>query len=218
MRLPDRLEKLRQLFFGDIVRTFGWTSLLLLLLLAVAPAKHFFADWHRYQRGYERLISNRSDAVTLRRHFEPGIQQIWLPEMGVSILHHARLAGDEKCETQQKQEGGNRHKPGLKPKPKARPVLGRAFSNQVRLGLGWIDHDHSLTGRLHNLENDGPGSNCVTTGAMSVPPLSSAKVPIPNRKVALGALSGIRDCQVSVHDAIHFWRTNLDRNSRTRDP
>jgi len=83
VRLPDTLEKLRQKFFGDIVRTFGWTSLLLLVLLAIAPAKNFFADWHRYQRGYERLIGKRSDAVTLRRHFEPGIQQIWLPETGV---------------------------------------------------------------------------------------------------------------------------------------
>lgn len=83
MRPPDILETLRQKVFGDTVRTFGWISLLLLILLAIAPAKNFFADWHRYQRGYERLISKRSDAVTLRRHFEPGIQQIWLPEMGV---------------------------------------------------------------------------------------------------------------------------------------
>src|SRR6202158_4081035 len=83
MRPPDILETLRQKVFGDTVRTFGWMRLLLLFLLAIAPAKNFFADWHRYQRGYERLISKRSDAVTLRRHFEPGIQQIWLPEMGV---------------------------------------------------------------------------------------------------------------------------------------
>jgi cytochrome c1 len=83
LSLPNTLEKLRQKFFGDIVRAFGWTSLLLLVLLAIAPAKNFFADWHRYQRGYERLINRRSDAVTLRRHFEPGIQQIWLPETGV---------------------------------------------------------------------------------------------------------------------------------------
>jgi len=83
VRPPDILETLRQKVFGDTVRTFGWISLLLLILLAIAPAKNFFADWHRYQRGYERLISKRSDAVTLRRHFEPGIQQIWLPEMGV---------------------------------------------------------------------------------------------------------------------------------------
>ncbi|MGB9196654.1 MAG: hypothetical protein WCB53_06975, partial [Terriglobales bacterium] len=83
MNLPDLLEKIRQKFFSNTVTAFGWSSLLLLILLAVAPAKNFFADWHRYQRGYLQLISKRSDAVTLRRHFEPGIQQIWLPEMGV---------------------------------------------------------------------------------------------------------------------------------------
>jgi len=83
VRLPDTLEKLRQKLFSDTVTTFGWMSVVLLILLAIAPAKNFFADWHRYQRGYERLISRRSDAVTLRRHFEPGIQQIWLPEMDV---------------------------------------------------------------------------------------------------------------------------------------
>lgn len=83
MRLPYSLKKLRQKFFGDTVRIFAWMSLLLLILLAIAPAKNHFADWRRYQRGYERLISKRSDAITLQRHFEPGIQQIWLPEMGV---------------------------------------------------------------------------------------------------------------------------------------
>lgn len=84
MQLPDSLERLRQKFFGSAAQVFGWMSLLLLLLLAIAPTKYHFADWRRYQRGYERLISRRSDAVTLRRHFEPGIQQIWLPDMGVT--------------------------------------------------------------------------------------------------------------------------------------
>ena len=84
MQLPDSIERLRQKFFGSAAQVFGWMSLLLLLLLAIAPTKYHFADWRRYQRGYERLISRRSDAVTLRRHFEPGIQQIWLPEMGVT--------------------------------------------------------------------------------------------------------------------------------------
>jgi cytochrome c1 len=83
VRLPDPFEKLRQKFFGDSVTAFGSMSVILLVLLAIAPAKHFFADWHVYQRGYERLISKRSDAITLRRHFEPGIQQIWLPDIGV---------------------------------------------------------------------------------------------------------------------------------------
>lgn len=84
MKLPGPLERLRQKFFGDAMAAFGWTSFVLLLLLAIAPAKNFFADWLRYQRGYERLISQRSDAITLRRHFESGIQQIWLPDMGVT--------------------------------------------------------------------------------------------------------------------------------------
>ena len=84
MQLPNGLERLRQKFFGSAAQVFGWMSLLLLLLLAIAPTKYHFADWRRYQRGYERLISRRSDAVTLRRHFEPGIQQIWLPDMGVT--------------------------------------------------------------------------------------------------------------------------------------
>jgi cytochrome c1 len=83
VKLPTPLEKLRQKMLGDIVTIFAWMSVVLLVLLAIAPAKDFFADWHVYQRGYERLISKRSDAVTLRRHFAPGIQQIWLPEMGV---------------------------------------------------------------------------------------------------------------------------------------
>jgi cytochrome c1 len=83
VKLPAPLERLRQKLFGDTVTSFGWMSVVLLVLLGIAPAKHFFADWHIYQRGYERLIAKRSDAVTLRRHFHPGIQQIWLPEMEV---------------------------------------------------------------------------------------------------------------------------------------
>ena len=100
MSLPGLLARLRQKFFSDAVTGFGWMSLLLLLLLAVAPARHVFSDWQVYQRGYLRLISKRSDAITLRRHFEPGIQQIWLPELAVldrcttchSALKEASLA------------------------------------------------------------------------------------------------------------------------------
>jgi len=38
-----------------------------------------------YQNKYLSLIGNRSDAVTLQRHFHDhdGIQQIWLPQLGV---------------------------------------------------------------------------------------------------------------------------------------
>jgi len=70
-------------FVRDPFRMFGIVSVVLLLLLTIAPAKDYFSEWHGYQRQYLRFIQNRGDAVTLRRHFEGGIQQIWIPQLGV---------------------------------------------------------------------------------------------------------------------------------------
>jgi cytochrome c1 len=72
-----------QALFGDPVRAFGVVSVVLLLALAIAPAKEHFSQWHSYQRKYLALIHDRGDAVSLRRRFVPGIHQIWLPELGV---------------------------------------------------------------------------------------------------------------------------------------
>jgi len=72
-----------QKLFGDPVRAFGVVSVILLLSLAIAPAKEHFSQWHNYQRHYLTLIRDRGDAISLRRRFEPGIHQIWLPELGV---------------------------------------------------------------------------------------------------------------------------------------
>ncbi len=69
--------------FGDPVRAFGVVSLLLLISLAIAPAKNHFSEWRHYQNQYLSLIRGRGDAVTLQRHFQSGIQQIWLPDLGV---------------------------------------------------------------------------------------------------------------------------------------
>ncbi len=69
--------------FGDPVRAFGVVSLVLLIALAIAPAKEHFSEWHRYQWQYLKLIRNRGDAVSLQRRFQPGIHQIWLPNLGV---------------------------------------------------------------------------------------------------------------------------------------
>jgi len=74
---------LRQSLFGDSVRAFGVVSLIFLGSLAIAPAKNHFSEWRHYQHGYLRMIRNRSDANTLQRHFQGGIQQIWLPDLGV---------------------------------------------------------------------------------------------------------------------------------------
>lgn len=69
--------------FGDSARVFGIVSVVFLVSLAIAPAKNHFSDWRHYQNEYVKLIRTRADAVTLQRHFEPGIQQIWIPDQGV---------------------------------------------------------------------------------------------------------------------------------------
>lgn len=74
---------LRRNLLASPIQRFGWASLLLLIGLAVAPTKDFFNEWHHYQRQYRKFISTRPDSSTLQHHFVGGIQQIWLPELGV---------------------------------------------------------------------------------------------------------------------------------------
>jgi len=81
--MKEKLTSLWQRLFGDPVRAFGIVSLIFLVSLAIAPAKTFFSEWRHYQHGYLKMIRNRSDANTLQRHFQGGIQQIWLPDLGV---------------------------------------------------------------------------------------------------------------------------------------
>ena len=76
------MGELRKLF-GDGARAFGIISAIFLVLLAVAPAKNHFSEWRHYQKEYAKVIAKRSDAVTLQRHMQSGIQQIWIPEDGV---------------------------------------------------------------------------------------------------------------------------------------
>jgi mono/diheme cytochrome c family protein len=82
--MKNVLSTVWRFFFGDPARAFGTTSFILLVLLAVAPAKNHFSQWRHYQKQYLRLIRGRADAVTLERHLQPGIQQIWLPEQQVT--------------------------------------------------------------------------------------------------------------------------------------
>jgi cytochrome c1 len=81
--MKEKLKSLWQKLFGDSVRAFGVVSLIFLASMAIAPAKNFFSEWRHYQHGYLKMIRNRSDANTLQRHFQGGIQQVWLPELGV---------------------------------------------------------------------------------------------------------------------------------------
>ena len=81
---PGPIAKIRAALFGDSARSFGTLSIVLLLLLAVAPAKNHFSEWRHYQKGYLKFVSARAEGATLQKHFEPGIQQIWIPEQQVT--------------------------------------------------------------------------------------------------------------------------------------
>ncbi len=62
--------------------TFGIVSLILLLSLAIAPAKSYFSDWRHYQKSYLKLASDRQSG-TLVRNFHGGIRQTWIAGLGV---------------------------------------------------------------------------------------------------------------------------------------
>ncbi|MGB9454984.1 MAG: c-type cytochrome [Bryobacteraceae bacterium] len=101
MSLREKIHSAGRFLFGDIARAFGSLSVALVLLLAIVPAKDHFREWLRYQHEYQSLIRNRSDGVSLARRFQGGVQQIWLPELGVVdrcetchvALKEASLAG-----------------------------------------------------------------------------------------------------------------------------
>jgi len=81
--MKEKLTSLWRKLFGDSARAFGVVSVVFLASMAIAPAKNLFSEWRHYQHGYLSMIRNRSEANTLQRHFQGGIQQIWLPELGV---------------------------------------------------------------------------------------------------------------------------------------
>jgi cytochrome c1 len=76
-------DSLWQRLFGNSLRAFGVVSLIFLIFLAIAPAKNHFSEWRHYQNQYLKMVRSRGEAVTLQRHFDGGIHQIWLPELGV---------------------------------------------------------------------------------------------------------------------------------------
>jgi len=81
--MRQKIQAWRRFLFGDSARAFGALSLVLLICLAIAPAKDRFREWTRYQRRYLALIRGRGEAATLQRRFEGGLQQTWLPAIGV---------------------------------------------------------------------------------------------------------------------------------------
>lgn len=67
--------------FRELI-TFGVVSAVLLVSLAIAPAKNYFSDWRHYQKAYLKIASARQSG-TLVRSFHGGLRQIWLPKLGV---------------------------------------------------------------------------------------------------------------------------------------
>jgi mono/diheme cytochrome c family protein len=61
---------------------FGVVSLVLLVSLAIAPAKNYFSDWRHYQKSYLEIAGQRQSG-TLVRSFQGGIHQTWIAKLGV---------------------------------------------------------------------------------------------------------------------------------------
>ena len=83
MNLPNRFLAAYRFLFGDSGRVFGALAVILLALLAIVSTKDHLREWVGYQHQYQNLISNLSDGVSLARRFHRGVQQIWVPGLGV---------------------------------------------------------------------------------------------------------------------------------------
>jgi len=59
------------------------SSAALLVALAISPMKDLRREWKLYKRDYTRFAQTRPDTKRLLADSHPGIDQIWIPEMGV---------------------------------------------------------------------------------------------------------------------------------------
>jgi mono/diheme cytochrome c family protein len=62
---------------------FAISSVIFLLVLAVSPVKDYLSQWRRYQKEYAKFAEARPDTKTLLADYHLGINQIWVPQMGV---------------------------------------------------------------------------------------------------------------------------------------
>lgn len=83
MENNDKPARLRSRPSLSELRWFAAVSVLLLVSLAIAPAKNHFSDWRHYQKSYLKLATERQNG-TLVRSFQPGIRQIWIPKFSVT--------------------------------------------------------------------------------------------------------------------------------------
>jgi mono/diheme cytochrome c family protein len=70
---------------SDKVRlTFAVSTVVCVLVLAIAPLKDFRAEWKYYKRSYVKFAQGRPDTKKLLADYGPSIDQIWLPGMTVT--------------------------------------------------------------------------------------------------------------------------------------
>jgi mono/diheme cytochrome c family protein len=62
---------------------FAVSSVVLLAVLAISPIKDTLSEWRGYKREYARFAQSRPDSKRLLADYQPGIDQIWVPELGV---------------------------------------------------------------------------------------------------------------------------------------
>lgn len=62
---------------------FALMSALLLIVLAISPAKDTLLAWRSYKRQYARFADSRPERKRLLADFRPGLDQIWVPQLGV---------------------------------------------------------------------------------------------------------------------------------------
>jgi mono/diheme cytochrome c family protein len=63
---------------------FAISSVIFLIVLAVAPLRDLFSEWKYYKREYSRFADGRPDTKKLLADFHPGIDQIWQPNLNVT--------------------------------------------------------------------------------------------------------------------------------------
>src|SRR5260221_13839227 len=70
---------------SDKVRlTFAVSTVICVLVLAIAPLKDFRAEWKHYKRSFVKFAQGRPDTKKLLADYSPNIDQIWLPGMNVT--------------------------------------------------------------------------------------------------------------------------------------
>ncbi len=63
--------------------TFALMSVLFLLALAISPVKDTLLPWRSYKRQYARFADSRPEHKRLLADFQPGVDQIWVPQLGI---------------------------------------------------------------------------------------------------------------------------------------